>query len=661
MWTLALLGGLLLLNLALPVLNLFAGFPWATAIGEITAPGARDAIRTSLLSAAIATTIAALLGVPLAYVLARGRIRWRNLLIGIVFLPLVLPPIVAGVLLLLLYGPYGWVGAVLERFGIALTNNLTGIVLSQILVAGPFVVIASLAAFEAVDEKCEQAAATLGDSPIRVFWRIALPLALAGVLAGVMLAWVRSLGEFGATLVMAYNPHTLPIYLWVAFQTDGLKAALPLALVLLVLAGVGLGAAQALRRNERAAHAPVPVEFPNATAPEAKAAGSEIATQERMRAEPRGQSAPAGDGGAALAVSARKALRHRGHVTFTLDAELTVPPGITVLFGRSGAGKTTVLEFIAGLASPDEGTIVLGERPLFDSGRNVDLPPASRHTGFVFAGLALFPHLTAEQNIGYGLQQLPEAERRRRVDEILLSFRISHLRGRMPHQISSGESQRVALARTLVTEPRVLLLDEPLSSLDATTKGGIIDDLRAWNRERRIPVLLVTHDREEAIALGDSAVVMEHGRVIAEGPAVDVLEMPRHETVAQISGFENIFSAAVTALHEREGTMTCRIAGTELNLDVPIARTAAPQAIRIAVRGGDILLAASRPEGLSARNVFPGTVTGITRAGPRVVVRIDCGASFTVHVTPGAAESLQLARGRAVWLILKSYSCHILS
>jgi molybdate transport system ATP-binding protein len=476
-----------------------------------------------------------------------------------------------------------------------------------------------------------------------------------------MLAWVRSLGEFGATLVMAYNPHTLPIYLWVAFQTDGLKAALPLALVLVVLAVAGLGAAQALRRNADVAGASLTVESTRAIEPVAKAAGVEDATKHRMPPEAAGSSARAGDVGPALAVSARKAFRHRGRATFTLDAEVRVPPGITVLFGRSGAGKTTLLECIAGLTSPYRGSIALGEKLLFDSNRRVNLPPASRRTGFVFAGLALFPHLTAEQNIAYGLRQLPDAERRRRVGEILSSFRIAHLHGRRPHQISSGESQRVALARTLVTEPRVLLLDEPLSSLDVATKGGIIDDLRTWNRERRIPVLLVTHDREEAFALGDWAVVLERGRVIAEGPGVDVLEMPRHETVAQLSGFENIFSAALKAVHEHEGTMTCRIASTDLDLDVPIARTATPEAIRIAVRAGDILLASSRPEGLSARNIFSGTVTEITRAGPRVVVRIDCGASFTVLVTPGAAESLQLAPGRAIWLILKSYSCHILS
>ncbi len=247
MWLLALLGGILLLNLALPVVSLFAGFPWATSFAEIAAPPARDSIRISLLSAATATAIATLLGVPLAYLLAQGRFPGRSLLIGIVFLPLVLPPIVAGVLLLLLYGPYGWVGGQMERLGIALTNNFAGIVLSQLLVAGPFVVVASLAAFEAVDERYEQAAAMLGDSSIRIFWRIALPLALPGVLAGVMLAWVRSLGEFGATLVMAYNPHSLPIYLWVAIQTDGLRAALPLALVLLLLAVAGLWAAQRLR------------------------------------------------------------------------------------------------------------------------------------------------------------------------------------------------------------------------------------------------------------------------------------------------------------------------------------------------------------------------------------------------------------------------------
>ncbi len=368
-----------------------------------------------------------------------------------------------------------------------------------------------------------------------------------------------------------------------------------------------------------------------------------------------------GHPGATLAVRLRKLFPHGGATAFTLDAQLAVPPGVTILFGRSGAGKTSLLECIAGLASPDEGRILLGDQSLFDSQRKVNLPPAARRVGFVFAGLALFPHLTAEQNVGYGLHRLPAPVRRERVESILEGFRIAHLRNRRPRQISSGESQRVALARTLVTEPGLLLLDEPLSSLDASTKSAIIADLRSWNRERRIPVLLVTHDREEALALADAAIVMEGGHVIAEGPAADVLEMPRHETVAQLAGFENIFSATVTSLQEQEGTMTCRVAGADLQLVVPIARITSQHEVRIAIRAGDILLAASRPEGLSARNIFPGTVTELTRSGPRVAVRIHSGATLEVHVTPGAAASLALAPGRVIWLIVKSYSCHILS
>jgi molybdate transport system ATP-binding protein len=224
--------------------------------------------------------------------------------------------------------------------------------------------------------------------------------------------------------------------------------------------------------------------------------------------------------------------------SFRLQLEITESPGITILFGASGAGKTTLLECLAGLARPDRGRIVVGNTTLFDNEQRIDLPPQRRRCGYLFQTLALFPHLTAQENVEYGLFSLPQSERRSRSSAILESFRIAGLAARKPDSISGGERQRVALARALVINPAFLLLDEPLSGLDAATKGRIIDDLRAWNRDHAIPILYVTHDRSEAFGLGDRVCVLEKGRIVAEGTPQEVLDSPRSETVAQLAGFK---------------------------------------------------------------------------------------------------------------------------
>ena len=198
---------------------------------------------------------------------------------------------------------------------------------------------------------------------------------------------------------------------------------------------------------------------------------------------------------------------------FRVDVEFEVPPGFTILFGASGAGKTTLLDCLAGLTTPDSGCISIGDRVLFDSSVNVDVSAAKRRAGYVFQSLALFPHMSVEQNVAYGLEHLPRTERSHRVNSLLNAFRISHLAGRKARSISGGESQRVALARTLVTDPEFLLLDEPLAALDGPTKTQIIDDLRTWNHAHGIPNLYVTHSREAVCALGDRVSVGDAGRV----------------------------------------------------------------------------------------------------------------------------------------------------
>ena len=244
---------------------------------------------------------------------------------------------------------------------------------------------------------------------------------------------------------------------------------------------------------------------------------------------------------------------------FTLDVDFSAPPGFTILFGPSGSGKTTLLDCVAGLAVPDAGRIVVGERILFDASSRVSVPVAKRGVGYVLQDLALFPHLTVEQNTEYGLAHLPRSVRRQRAAAMLQEFHIEHLRQQRPGEISGGERQRVALARALVTDPCVLLLDEPLAALDAPTKSKIIDDLRRWNQAHRIPILYVTHAREEVLALGERVLVMEEGRIIAQGAPHEVLGAPLQETVAQLAGFENIFDATVESVHEDRGTMVCRI------------------------------------------------------------------------------------------------------
>jgi len=345
--------------------------------------------------------------------------------------------------------------------------------------------------------------------------------------------------------------------------------------------------------------------------------------------------------------------------SFLLNVHLRALAGFTILFGASGAGKTTLLDCIAGLAAPDEGRIAVGGDAIYDSDAKVNLPSWKRRIGYVLQDLALFPHLSALKNVEYGLRHLSVEERRARSREMLKTFRVDHLAGRPPAQISGGERQRVALARALVTEPRVLLLDEPLVALDRPTRSLIMADLRQWNQNYRIPILFVTHSVEEAFALGWEVVVLEAGKIVAQGQPQDVMLAPELETVAQLAGFENIFDAIVTGVHAERGTMTCRI-GKKLDIETPLVRGESGASLRVGIRAGDILLATEAPRGLSARNVLPGTIRRLAEMAGIVSVFVDCGVTFEVHLTIAAREALALVAGKNVWVVIKTHSCHLL-
>jgi molybdate transport system ATP-binding protein len=365
-----------------------------------------------------------------------------------------------------------------------------------------------------------------------------------------------------------------------------------------------------------------------------------------------------------LAARLRKARSGGTRTSFVLDVSLEIPPGITIVFGPSGAGKSTLLDCIAGLLKPDSGRIEIDREVLLDVESGINVPPAKRKIAYVFQSLALFPHMTVEQNVGYGLADMPAQQRVARVKFIMEAFRVEQLAKQKVNEISGGEQQRVALARSLATSPRVLLLDEPLTGLDEGLKQSIMEDLRRWNAAQNIPILYVTHSRAEVDALSERVIVLDQGRIISTGTPQEVLDAPRRSSLAQASGFENLFSGVVTAIRETDGVMRVQLVHGACEIETPLGRAAVGTAVRLAIRAGDILLATERPYGLSARNVIAGKIISLDLRGTMYAAQVATDADrsivFNVHLTLGAKRALELEVNQPVWLVIKTHSCHVL-
>ena len=346
---------------------------------------------------------------------------------------------------------------------------------------------------------------------------------------------------------------------------------------------------------------------------------------------------------------------------FSLDVRFAAEPGVTILFGASGSGKTTTLKSIAGVVRPDQGRIAAGDETLFDSARAIDLPIRQRRVGYVFQNLALFPHLSALDNVAFGIRSGSRRERQARALEFLRAFQVEHAAARVPRQISGGEAQRVALARALASQPRILLLDEPLSAIDEATKSEIIGDLKSLNRELRLPILYVTHSREEAVALGERVVVYERGRVVIEGEPLEVFGAPIRASIARLTGVENLFEGRISARNETGGTMSVEIAdpGGGCRIEVPLGREAVGEVVRVAVPSGDILLALDEPHRVSVRNRLRGQIKSIEEKGTRTIVTIASGVLWRASVTRQAVRELALEPGGDVWLAFKTHSCYL--
>jgi molybdate transport system ATP-binding protein len=250
---------------------------------------------------------------------------------------------------------------------------------------------------------------------------------------------------------------------------------------------------------------------------------------------------------------------------FRLDIRLEAAAGVTALYGPSGSGKTWTLDAIAGFAQPDTGRIMLGDRILFDAGAKVHLRPQDRGCGYVFQNYALFPHMTVRENMAFAAFELPRLERHRRIGELLDRFRLTDLAGRYPRELSGGQKQRASIARALIAEPGVLLLDEPGRGLDSVLRTELYAVIQEMKSSLRIPVLLVTHDLEECFAMADNLLIYDAGSIVHRGSPIELLQNPGTAAVARLLGDFNLYEAEVLTMDPGRQTSRVRILGHELD------------------------------------------------------------------------------------------------
>jgi molybdate transport system ATP-binding protein len=342
--------------------------------------------------------------------------------------------------------------------------------------------------------------------------------------------------------------------------------------------------------------------------------------------------------------------RFRDGPTIHARAELPLDDGlVTVLFGSSGSGKTTVLRAIAGLDRPDAGAIRLDGETWLDTAAGVFLPPQRRRVGLLFQEYALFPHLSVAANVGYGIHGVPRAERAARVAEVAARLGVADLLRRRPGELSGGQRQRVALARALAPRPRLLLLDEPLSALDAPSRAELRGELRRALVAAGVPAIVVTHDRVEALALGDRMIVLAGGGVRQVGKVHEVFAAPADVEVAKVVGTENVLPARVVGT--AGGLATVRAGPVELVAVDPGGLGGDAYAC---VRAEEIVLEEARGAPTSAQNLLSGTVVARADEGPLVRVTIDCGVPLVALVTRLSAERLGLVPGRRIAALVKA-------
>jgi ABC-type sulfate/molybdate transport systems ATPase subunit/ABC-type sulfate transport system permease component len=526
------LGGVLALYLTAPIAVLLVHLADGSSAGAPTS-GLASALATSLLTATVATAIITLFGVPLAWVLSRPHGRIWSVFGVLAQLPLALPPLMSGILLIEVVGPYTAIG---RLFGGALTDTPAGIVIAQTFVAAPFLVIAGRSAFLAVPPELLDVAATLGHGPWSRFVRVALPVAADGIRAGMLLAWLRAFGEFGATIILAYHPYSLPVFAWVQFSSTGLASALPpaglavaAAALVLLLGSLRLPAMGRLLPRYAATGPAVPPGAPPSGVPAAAAPRLVFELRDRL-----------GD--------------------FELDLAYATRTPHLALLGASGAGKSLTLRGLAGLRGTDRGRLRLGDREIGT------LDPEARRVGYVPQGQSLLPGLSVWRQVNFGVGTDPQDASR-----WIHRLGLAELMDRTPDELSGGQRQRVALARALAYAPELLLLDEPLSALDRPVREELRLELRRLQEEAPVATVLVTHDRDEAALLAGDVIVIEAGRALQGGTREEVFAAPVCAQVARLiaPGAHPAVVIEVIEMGERERLALRLDSGADLTTSVP--------------------------------------------------------------------------------------------
>jgi ABC-type sulfate/molybdate transport systems ATPase subunit/ABC-type sulfate transport system permease component len=487
------------------LLVVYLGYPVAAFVVRVLTghdAGWHDAglwgsLRVSVEGASISVVIGVLIGIPLAYVLAR-RTGWLASAVGVlVQLPLAVPPLISGILLIYIVGPYTFLG---KLSGQRLTETMIGVVIAQSFVSLPFLVVVARTAFRAVDPSLADVAATLGYSPLRRFLRVEVPAASDGLRTGMILMWLRAFGEYGTTVILAYHPYSLPVYVDNLFSSAPLSEAEAPTLLAFGVAGLAIiGGSIRLGRLRLAPRRIPPPLAPVPTPP-----------------TPVGFTLDTTVGTFHLVVS---------HVERSQRLAIV---------GPSGSGKSLTLAAVAGLLGPAAGAVSYG-------GVEVSATdPQRRRVGYVPQGFALMPGRTVWEQATFGVHADPA-----RAAWWLETLAISGLSERLPEQLSGGQRQRVSLARALAVDPEVVLLDEPFSALDAPVRAELRRELRRLQRDVNLSTVLVTHDAEEAAMLAEEIMVMSAGRVLQSGSCREVYQRPVSAEVGRLLGIDNLFEGGL--------------------------------------------------------------------------------------------------------------------
>jgi molybdate transport system ATP-binding protein len=342
---------------------------------------------------------------------------------------------------------------------------------------------------------------------------------------------------------------------------------------------------------------------------------------------------------------------------FELQAALAAPsPGVTSLFGRSGSGKTTLINLIAGLLRPDHGRIAVNGTVLHDSALGMSVPAHRRRIGYVFQDGRLFPHLDVAGNLRYGLRRSAARTADAGFSDAVALLGLENLLQRRPHQLSGGERQRVAVGRALLSQPRLLLLDEPLASLDRARREELLPWFERLRDRHSIPIVHVSHEFDEAIRLANHMVLLERGRVVAQGEVTELSLRPELRDVLGPDAVGAVVDGLVEIADSATGLARVRIGRSVVAATAPELRSG--QRVRVQLLARDLILAVSRPVGLSVRNEIEGTVRALTDDGPEaVLVEVDVGGPVLLaRVTRAAAAELAIERGRRIWVLVKALS-----